>query len=549
MVRRNTNDRTRSGQGTPRRTSSRRTAPRYRERYDADRYEDVEDRWAGEEYLDDDYEDYEDYTEPRYSRQLREENVSSRNARSGRSTQSSRSGQSSRRSRNQESQSRSSQSRSSRTGKRRKKKHPFLKIVLFLVLAIVICNVAWSFISPYLGERYWTIAVFGVDSRDGNLDAGALSDVIMVASVDKRSGDVKLCSVYRDTYSRIDRDNNYHKINEAYFKGGHTQAIQALEDNLDLKIDDYITFNWSAVAKAITALGGVDLEISDAEFYYINAFITETVNSTGLGSVQLEHAGMNHLDGVQAVAYGRLRLMDTDFNRTARQRKILSLTMDKAKTASAKTLVNVASYVFPEVSTSMGLSDVTTIARNVRKYNLAETSGFPFARTTKKIRKMDCVIPATLSSNVAELHKFLYAEEDYQPSETVKSISAHISEVSGVYDPAENAEEATVGGGSVGKTASKDTAKKTETAAQAAETAESSTAESTEESTEETTEESTEESTEEKETETVEEPGKMDSGEDRNETIESTAAVETPAPKGPGDAGDDADAAHGPGME
>ncbi len=322
----------------------------------------------------------------------------------------------------------------------RKKRRPLLKLAVLLVLVLVLAHVAWSFVSPYIGERYWTIAVFGVDSRDGNLDAGALSDVIMVASVDKRSGDVKLCSVFRDTYSRIDRDNNYHKINEAYFKGGHTQAIQALEDNLDLKIDDYITFNWSAVAKAITALGGVDLEITDSEFYYINAFITETVNSTGLGSVQLTQAGMNHLDGVQAVAYGRLRLMDTDFNRTARQRKVLSLAMDKAKTAGVKTLVNVAAYVFPEVSTSMGLSDVTTLARNVKKYNIAETGGFPFARTTKKIRKMDCVIPATLSSNVAELHRFLYGTEDYQPSETVKTISAHISELTGITEPAENAD-------------------------------------------------------------------------------------------------------------
>ena len=525
MVRENSNDRGRRGKSAARRTSSRRTAPRYHERNEYDRYED-------EGYLDDDYETYEeDFADARPVTGAQQRRQTGTRRSSGQSRD----------------EAAGSRSRSGRRGRRRRKKHPFLKLVLFLLLAVLIGNVAWSFISPYLGARYWTIAVFGVDSRDGNLDAGALSDVIMVASVDKRSGDVKLCSVYRDTYSRIDRDNNYHKINEAYFKGGHTQAIQTLEDNLDLKIDDYITFNWSAVAKAITALGGVDLEISDAEFYYINAFITETVNSTGLGSVQLEHAGMNHLDGVQAVAYGRLRLMDTDFNRTARQRKVLSLAMDKAKTASAKTLVNVASYVFPEVSTSMGLSDVTTLARNVRKYNLAETGGFPFARTTKKIRKMDCVIPATLSSNVAELHQFLYGTENYQPSETVKTISAHISEISGVYDPAENAPEVTVGGGSVGKTASKETSKKTETAAPATEAAESSTEESTEETTEEATEESIEEK--ESETETVEEPGKKtDSGDNRDETQES-ASVPTAAPRGPGGAGDDADAEHGPGME
>ena len=110
---------------------------------------------------------------------------------------------------------------------------------------------------------------------------------------------------------------------------------------MDLEIDDYATFNWKAVADAITILGGIDLEISDSEFEYINSFITETVESTGLGSHHLEHAGMNHLDGVQAVAYARLRLMDTDYNRTARQRLVISLAMEKAKQADAQTLLTV----------------------------------------------------------------------------------------------------------------------------------------------------------------------------------------------------------------
>ena len=108
--------------------------------------------------------------------------------------------------------------------------------------------------------------------------------------------------------------------------------MKALERNLNLHIDDYATFNWKAVVDAINVLGGVDIEISDKEFAYINSFITETVNSTGVGSYQLEHSGMNHLDGVQAVAYARLRLMDTDFNRTERQRKVLGQAMEKAKT-------------------------------------------------------------------------------------------------------------------------------------------------------------------------------------------------------------------------
>lgn len=339
---------------------------------------------------------------------------------------------------------------SGRTPRRtaRKRKPIWLFLVCFFLIGGVLFG-AWRFLHKQLGPKYWTLAIFGVDSRNGNLEKGALSDVIMLASINNHTGDIKMTSVYRDTYLRISQDGEYHKLNEAYFKGGHEQAVKALEDNFDLKIDDYATFNWSAVAKGINALGGVDLDISDKEFAYINAFITETVNSTGLGSVQLSHSGMNHLDGVQAVAYGRLRLMDTDFNRTARQRKVLSLAMEKAKQSSKKTLANTALYVLPDVSTSIGPNEIMDIAGNMKNFNLGEATGFPFARTTKKIGKMDCVIPGTLESNVIELHSFLYGEDaaDYTPSQTVIDISNHIKKKSGVTEPLDHAPEAKIGGG------------------------------------------------------------------------------------------------------
>ena len=109
-------------------------------------------------------------------------------------------------------------------------------------------------------------------------------------------------SVFRDTYLNIDDDNDYNKINHAYFTGGPNDAAKALNKNLDLNITDFVTFNWKAVADGINILGGVDMEISRAEFYYINSFITETVEATGVYSTHLKHAGMTHLDGVQAVA-------------------------------------------------------------------------------------------------------------------------------------------------------------------------------------------------------------------------------------------------------
>lgn len=318
-----------------------------------------------------------------------------------------------------------------------------------LVLVVIIGGFFGCSAVKSLGQsKYWTVAVFGVDSRDGNLGAGALSDVIMLASINRKTGDVNLTSVYRDTYLQIDDEGKYHKINEAYFKGGPKQALATLNRNFDLDIDDYVTFNWKAVAEGLNVLGGVDLDISDKEFAYINAFITETVQGTGLGSVQLEHSGMNHLDGVQAVAYARLRLMDTDFNRTARQRKVLELAMQKAKAASKKTLVATAMTVMPDIQTSIGADDILNIAKTVKKYNIQNAVGFPFSRDTTNVGKMNVVVPATLVSNVAQLHPFLYGDDaaGYTPSAKVQEISAHIQKKTGIGE-LPNADIPKIGGG------------------------------------------------------------------------------------------------------
>ncbi len=320
--------------------------------------------------------------------------------------------------------------------KRRKKRH-FGKLLIFAVFLF-----AGILLYRHVRDNgYWTIAVFGVDSRDGNLGKGALSDVEMLASINKKTGEIRLVSVFRDSYLRIsDQEDDYDKINEAYFLGGHEQAVHALESNLNLKIDDYATFNWKAVVDAINVLGGIDLEITDKEFAYINSFITETVNSTGVGSYQLEHSGMNHLDGVQAVAYARLRLMDTDFNRTERQRKVLGQAMEKAKASNFKTLRTLVGAVYPQISTSVGVDDVLTLAKGAKKYYIGQTSGFPFSHQEMKIGKKSCVIPTTLESNVVQLHAFMYDQEQYDAPDSVKEISNYIAAKTGLGEPGKDTE-------------------------------------------------------------------------------------------------------------
>ena len=127
--------------------------------------------------------------------------------------------------------------------------------------------------------------------------------------------------------------------------------------------------NWKAAADAINLLGGIEVDVSQAEFEYINSYITSTVEGTGVGSHQLKAAGPNHLDGIQAVAYARLRKMDTDFQRTKRQRNVLQKVLEKGKTADLATLTNLAKGVLPQLSTSLELGDLIPIAVNFKNYH------------------------------------------------------------------------------------------------------------------------------------------------------------------------------------
>jgi len=315
--------------------------------------------------------------------------------------------------------------------KKKKKHHTVRNILLILSLILISFGVYNMF---FRGDQkgYYTIAVFGVDSRNGNLGKDALSDVNMIVRIDRESGEVKIASVYRDTYVKINQKGVYHKFNEAYFRGGPEEAIWTMENNLDVHPDDYVTFNWKAVVDSVNIMGGVDIDITEPEFKYINSFITETVNSTGVGSVQLEHAGQNHLDGVQAVAYARLRLMDTDYNRTERQRRVLSLLVDKIKKASLTKRIELVTSVLPETSTSMTIDDVLPFAKNAGKYYIGDTTGFPFDKVGVDVGKKDCVVAVTLESNVIALHQFLFNDASYAASSAVKDISNHIIKETGL---------------------------------------------------------------------------------------------------------------------
>ncbi len=276
-------------------------------------------------------------------------------------------------------------------------------------------------------KGFWKVAVFGVDSTDGNIGKGANSDVIIICSVNRENGEIKMVSVYRDTYLKVGEKNPYRKINEAYARGGPEQAMKALNENLDIAVDDFVAVNWKAVADGINILGGVDIEVTEAEFKQINGYITSVAENTGIYSKHLKQPGFQHLDGVQAVAYCRLRKMDTDFQRTQRQREVISQCLAKAKKVNLSVLNAIIEICLPQVAHSLEAGDLLDMARGISRYNLGDTEGFPFDLKIQDVGKLDCVVPVTLESNVIKLHQFLFGTEDYKPSSQVRRISEDIA--------------------------------------------------------------------------------------------------------------------------
>ena len=288
-------------------------------------------------------------------------------------------------------------------------------------------------------KGYRTIAVFGVDARDmTTLDKGTQGDVNMIITLNNEAGDVRMISVYRDSFICTNDDlSRFGKLADNYAINGAVGQVAALNRNYDLNITDYVTVNWKAVATAIDALGGLDFEITEAELRSYNKYLEETAESIGASYEPIYEAGQHHFSGVQAVTYARLRnTAGDDYKRTERQRLVVSLLLEKAKSASTSTLISLANTLFDDelIATSFSISDVLSMVDLVSKMSMAETEGFPFDKQSGGPPKY-YVYPLGLTQNVRRLHELLYNNTEYEPSETVLTIDSYIVQTSGYTAP------------------------------------------------------------------------------------------------------------------
>lgn len=279
---------------------------------------------------------------------------------------------------------------------------------------------------------YLNVALFGLDTRKSGDYSKSNSDCIMIASLNYDTNEVQLISVYRDTYLAIGK-GKYAKANAAYANGGAENSVKMINSNLDLDITKYVCVDWKALIEVIDKLGGIDLDITDAEVVHINNYMKETSKTTDVPYDEVTESGHVHLSGIQAVAYCRIRYTTgDDFMRTSRQRIVLQELLKKAKEADIATLTSMCSVMMDDISTNFSVPELVSLAKGVTKYNVKSTTGFPFYLTTKDLAVGSSVVPVDFENNVIQLHQFLFGDEAYTPSETVSAISSNIEKKTGV---------------------------------------------------------------------------------------------------------------------
>lgn len=309
-------------------------------------------------------------------------------------------------------------------------------LVLLIILAIIVGGTFW-FISSKLGKiqqvdlneddlsvsseaaenlsNFRNIAIFGIDSREDTYSKGNRSDCIIIASINNTTKEVKLISVYRDTYVQIE-GHGLDKITHAYSYGEAPLAIKTLNTNLDLNITEFVTVNFDAVKDIIDNIGGISMNITSEEVSHIPG---------------ISKAGTYNLTGEQALAYARIRhATGGDYKRTERMRDVLTAVANKVKTFNVSQLNKFIDFVLPKIYTNITAADIFSLMPSATSFKITDSIGWPYETKGITLDRWYGV-PITLESNVTRLHQEVFEESDYTPSDTVKQISDSIAQKTG----------------------------------------------------------------------------------------------------------------------
>jgi LCP family protein required for cell wall assembly len=341
------------------------------------------------------------------------------------------------------------QTKSSIKRKQFKRVFSLLILLIFLIIMFVVAFVVWrieqipreqidvnTLEQVSVAGNFTNIAVFGLDTRPGDEDSSR-TDTIMIVSINNRSGEMRLLSVYRDTVM-LQQGGFYDKACHAYAFGGAREAVAMLNRNLDLDIEYFVAVNFASLATIIDIIGGVQVEMTDEEIYWTNIIAHDTaINIDRVVTPAVEGgSGLQTLDGIYAVSFTRIRhTQGDDFRRAERQREVFNQILAGVSRATPMQLLRIQDEVIPETLTNMSTEQILWQGINMIRVNLTEMTGYPFEVTTGSIpgSSASYVIPINTSENVRMLHQVLFDNNGFIPSARVQAISDEISNMTGTW--------------------------------------------------------------------------------------------------------------------
>lgn len=296
------------------------------------------------------------------------------------------------------------------------------------------------------------IALVGVDARgvEGSALADSMnSDTIILCCIDHDKQEIRMVSIMRDTWMNMakytDEYYEFDKANSAYNRGGPESMLSMLNTNLDLALTDYVTVNFKALADAIDVLGGLDIEMTNAECVHANNYNKEVSEAQGVEYEAIsydedlgdDYSEVRHVSGALATSYARIRYGGgDDAKRTSRQRIVINLMVQKLKQNPTK-IPEILDKVMGNVSTSLTKNEILELGMHAVTYTMGTSYAYPFqlcyGENVVNALGEDVVIPVTLEFNVRELHEYLYPGLSYEPSAAVTEYSDYIARKSG-YD-------------------------------------------------------------------------------------------------------------------
>lgn len=296
------------------------------------------------------------------------------------------------------------------------------------------------------------IALVGVDARGvkgSELAESMNSDTIILCCIDHDKQEIRMVSIMRDTWMNMakytDEYYGFDKANSAYNRGGPESMLSMLNTNLDFALTDYVTVNFKALADAIDVLGGLDIEMTNAECVHANNYNREVSEAQGVEYEAIpydedlgdDYSEVRHVSGALATSYARIRYGGgDDAKRTSRQRIVINLMVQKLKQNPTK-IPEILDKVMGNVSTSLTKNEILELGMHAVTYTMGTSYAYPFqlcyGENVVNALGEDVVIPVTLEFNVRELHEYLYPGLSYEPSAAVTEYSDYIARKSG-YD-------------------------------------------------------------------------------------------------------------------